>query len=113
MVRFIFLCMTVVALSLVTMGAQFLMDDMKDENASIMARNTPKAQGATVLESASTQEDAFSPEALNQIETTAGGFDAAADAGFGTGGFTNTAPKALGDDASTVMETKAITPAAN
>lgn len=96
MVRFIFLCMAVVALSFVSIGAQYLINDMKDEHAAILARNaqTP-LQEAPVL-SASIEEDSFSPESLNQIETAAGAFSQE-DAGFGES-FTNVAPKALADE---------------
>jgi hypothetical protein len=112
MVRFIFLCMAVVALSLVTIGAQFLMDDMKDEGASIMARNAEQPVDADVVENASVNEDTFSPESLNQIETTAGGFDSP-DVGFGQGGFTNQSPKALGDNTPVAAETQDEAPASN
>ncbi len=102
MVRFIFLCMAVVALSFLSIGAQFLMDDMKDEEAAIIARNNPPQAQDVVPENAIAQEDSFSPDSLNQIETAAGGFSQE-DTGFGER-FTDIAPKALADDAPQTLE---------
>lgn len=97
MIRFIFLCMAVVALSIVAIGAQYMMGDMKSAETSVMARNAAPEDVAT--DSVAAMDETFSPESLNQIETSAGAMvDDGADAGFGAG-FTNTAPKALGDDA--------------
>ena len=102
MVRFIFLCMGVVALSFVAIGAQHMMQDMQGAQDSVMARNIEvpdiTAQPEDTIESAAAQADGFSPEDLNQIETSAGAMaDTQEDAGFGAA-FTNTAPKALADD---------------
>jgi hypothetical protein len=102
MVRFIFLCMGVVALSFVAIGAQYMMQDMEGAQSSVMARNAETQDAAQTqggIESAAIQEDGFSPESLNQIETSAGAITTTAqdDGGFGAA-FTNTAPKALGDD---------------
>ena len=97
MIRFIFLCMAVVALSFFSIGAQFLMNDMKDEEAAIIARNNVPEEQDVGLENVAEQEDSFSPESLNQIETAAGSFSQE-DTGFGER-FTNIAPKALADDA--------------
>ncbi len=89
--------MAVVALSFVAIGAQYVMGDMEEAASAITARND--AVNETTTESVAAMDDTFTPESLNQIETSAGAMaDDEPDMGFG-GAFTNTAPKALGDDA--------------
>ncbi len=94
MLRFIFVCMGVVALSLVAIGAQYMTDGISGEADNVLARNAeqaPEVQAVAV-------EDAVSPEDLNAIETTAGTPTFDPNDTF-TGGFTNVAPKGLEDDA--------------
>lgn len=92
MVRFIFVCMGVVALSILTIAAQFMMDGIESAQEQVAARNAEAPEVEVVaVESEPSAED------LNAIETAAGA-DAAADApGNQTFGdtFTADAPKAL------------------
>lgn len=93
MLRFIFVCMGVVALSLVAIGAQYMTDGISGEADNVIARNVeaqPEVQAVAA-------EDTVSPEDLNAIETTAGTPSFDPNDTF-TGGFTNEAPKALADD---------------
>ena len=94
MLRFIFVCMGVVALSLVAIGAQYMTDGISGEAGNVLARNAenPPAEIQAVA-----AEDSASPEELNAIETTAGAPSYDPNDTF-TGGFTNEAPKALADD---------------
>ena len=94
MLRFIFVCMGVVALSLVAIGAQYMTDGISGEAENVMARNAetqPEIQAVAV-------EDTVSPEDLNAIETTAGTPSFDPNDHF-SGGFTNEAPKGLEDNA--------------
>ena len=93
MLRFIFVCMGVVALSLVAIGAQYMIDGVSGEADSVMARN---AEPQDEIHAVASEE--VSPEALNAIETTAGTPSFDPNDNF-SGGFTNQAPKALADDA--------------
>lgn len=103
MVRFIFVCMTVVALSVLTMGGQFIMDGINNAQQEVAARNTPAVQAVETVAA----QDNFSAEALNDIETAAGAnFDP--NDNF-SGGFTNQAPKALADDDQTAPAPKNMT----
>lgn len=92
MVRFIFVCMGVVALSVLTLAAQFMMDGIEGAQEQVAARNDVMPQeDIAALESEPSAED------LNAIETAAGA-DAAIDApGNQTFGdaFTGDTPKAL------------------
>lgn len=102
MMRVIFFSMLVVAIAILTLAAQFMIDDIKAERATIMARNTtvPAAEKALTAapEEAASQPDGalaeISPQNLNAIETAAGA--TAQDGGFGAP-FTNTTPAALAD----------------
>ena len=67
MLRFIFVCMGVVALSLVAIGAQYMTDGISDEAADVVARNAEQEENAQTI----AVEDTVSPEDLNAIETTA------------------------------------------
>lgn len=93
MLRFIFVCMGVVALSLVAIGAQYMTDGISGEADNVIARNAQQAPEVQAVAA----EDSVSPEDLNAIETTAGtpSFDPNDTL---TGGFTNVAPKGLEDD---------------
>ena len=99
MVRFIFVCMGVVALSILTIAAQFMMDGINSAQQEVAARNEEAPEVEVVaVESEPSAED------LNAIETAAGA-DAAADApGNQTFGetFTADAPKALTESAPTI-----------
>lgn len=94
MLRFIFVCMGVVALSVVAIGTQFMTDGVSDAANDVMARNA-EAPADTVAVAA---EENFTAENLNAIETAAGATAFDPNDTF-TGGFTNEAPKALEDDA--------------
>lgn len=93
MLRFIFVCMGVVALSLIAISAQFLTDGVSDATDSVIARNTV----AVEQEQDVALDDTMIAEQLNQIETTAGAVSFDPNDNF-SGGFTNEAPKALEDD---------------
>src|SRR5262245_43508676 len=104
MLRFIFVCMGVVALSLVAIGAQYITNGISGEADNVMARNAvqaPEVQAVAV-------EDSISPEDLNAIETTAGTPSFDPNDTF-TGGFTNQAPKALADDAPAAAPVQTMT----
>jgi len=87
MVRFIFVCMAIVAVSVVAMGTGFF-EGISNETANIAARNVEEPVTQDIaMDAEPTAED------LNAIETTAGG-DIDPNAVL-KGGFTNEAPKAL------------------
>lgn len=105
MIRFIFVCMAVVAFSAVAMTTQFMTGGINDAREEVLARNAPEAVPAAedtddeisfeeIYANAKTPENTgeafFSPEELNTIETTAGGSEFSS-------GFTDVAPKALRD----------------
>lgn len=108
MLRFIYVCMFLVAGALLTIAAQFLMDGVGAAREGVLARNNPqtiessvaRGEGVTfedIYATAPAQPEAIisenmSAEELNMISTTAGSND-----NFGAG-FTNTAPKALADE---------------
>lgn len=93
MLRFIFVCMGVVALSLIAIGAQFMTDGLSEATDAVVARNTV----AVEQEQDVALDDTMMAEQLNQIETAAGAVSFDPNDTF-TGGFTNVAPKALEDD---------------
>lgn len=95
MLRFIFVCMGVVALSLVAIAAQYMTGGISDQADAIMARNQDSPQDNIHAVAAS---DEISAEDLDAIETTAGTPSYDPNDKF-SGGFTNEAPKALADDA--------------
>lgn len=92
MLRFIFVCMGVVALSLIAIAGQFVMDGVSDATDTVIARN------AVIVEQEQdiAMDDASIAEQLNAIETTAGAVAFDPNDTF-SGGFTNEAPKALQD----------------
>jgi hypothetical protein len=110
MLRFIFVCMGVVALSLVAIGAQYITDGISNEADNVIARNAEQAPEVQAVAA----EDSISPEDLNAIETTAGTPSFDPNDTF-TGGFTNEAPKGLEDDvpAATPVQTMATEEQAN
>lgn len=98
MVRFIFVCMAVVALSVITMAGQYMMDGIKGAEQSVAARNTQTQDAVAAIQPAAAPADqtanATSPEELNNIATTAG--SETGNGNFGAS-FTNTAPAALSE----------------
>lgn len=110
MIRFIFVCMAVVAFSAIAMTTQFMTDGIGDAREEVLARNAvpsvePAAAPATdevsfeeIYANAkppeATGEAFFSPEELNNIETTAGGDEF-------SGAFSDQAPKALREPVAT------------
>lgn len=99
MIKFIYACMAVVALSFLSIGGQYVYDGIKDAQQEIAARNLESplnddvaAREASQPAVAQIDNDAA---ALNSIETAAGATDQP-DAGFGKP-FTDTAPAALAD----------------
>ncbi len=93
MVRFIFVCMGVVALSLLSLAGQFMLDGIEDAQNRVAARNdaAPEADVVAV-------ESDINPEELNDIETAAGAVsdDAPGNQTFGDA-FPSEAPAALQD----------------
>ncbi len=98
MIKFIYVCMGVVALSALSVAGQFLFTGIDGAQQDIAARNAEEMPienpVATEVAVQQTEEETFSPEVLNAIETAAG---ASNDDGFGNG-FTDKAPVALADD---------------
>lgn len=96
MLRFIYICMGVVALSILSIALQPVMNGVEAARDQIAARN----KGATETESAiavmDTETEELSPESLNAIETAAGADTEMPDTGFGES-FTHQAPKGLED----------------
>ncbi|PZQ49106.1 MAG: hypothetical protein DI551_00195 [Micavibrio aeruginosavorus] len=88
MLRFIYICMIVVAVSVIATGAQYMMKGVDDAAQNVAARNAADADETI----AAVPED-MSAEALNDIETAAGDMDDKDDS-F-KGGFTGEAPQAL------------------
>lgn len=116
MVRFIFVCMALVALTLVSIPVRSVYDGLQDQRTAALETPTAEQLAQTTPE---TTEDIFaafdvpeepSADDLNAIATAAGGFEGAIeeDAGFGTG-FSDTAPAALAD----TPETQPATDTAN
>lgn len=108
MVRFIFVCMGIVALSVLTLGAQYMMDGIQGAQQQVADRN----DGETVV----AVEETISAEDLNAIDTAAGA-DTDADANapgnqtFGDA-FTAEAPTALkNNEAPAPLDATAMEPA--
>ena len=99
MVRFIFVCMGVVALSILTLAAQFMLDGIESAKQQVAERNEEaSATEVVAVESEPSAED------LNAIETAAGvdpAIDAPGNQTFGDS-FTADAPKALMEPAPTL-----------
>lgn len=98
MLRFIFICMAVVAVAILTTTAQFMINGIEKSKQVVTARNMAQppaaapVQEASVEPSATTLDEPMSADALNAIDTAAGGDDFKA-------GFSDVAPKGLEDDA--------------
>ena len=104
MVRFIFVCMALVALTLVSIPVRSVYDGLQDQRTAALETQTPEQLAEATPE---TTDDIFaafdvpeepSADDLNAIATAAGGFEGTIeeDAGFGAG-FSDTAPAALAD----------------
>ncbi|MFA5593016.1 MAG: hypothetical protein WC989_06860 [Micavibrio sp.] len=97
MLKFIFMCMGIVALSLLSISMQSVTGGLTETQQMISQRNMPEEPVqaiAAASEPAPWEVDDgefFSPDRLNMIETAAGGED-----DFGPA-FTETAPKGLED----------------
>lgn len=106
MIRFIFVCMGLVAFSILTISGQYMMNGIQEARRDVAARNEVNAvapeQTATsgptfqeiyaMMPKPQTAEmDMTDPAALNAIEATAGGDEF-------SNRFTGVAPAALADD---------------
>lgn len=97
MVRFIFFCMAVMALSLAAIPLTTMVDGISGQRADILAVTQPAAGEATEDNYAEFSSEP-SADDLNAIESAAGGIAGSIeDAGSLSGGFGGTAPKALDD----------------
>lgn len=110
MVRFIFFCMAVMALSLAAIPFTTMVDGIDDQRADLLASAQPAAGDA--------QDDVFatiaeepSADSLNAIESAAGANNTESTETL-SGGFGDTAPKAL-EDAPAPSVDAAPTPQAN
>lgn len=93
MMRFIYVCMAIVAVSLLSIAAQPVIDGITDARQTIAARDVaPQTQAENVA----VIDEAMTPEELNALETAAGSNDGAVDQGFGES-FTGTPPAALAE----------------
>ena len=89
MVRFIFLCMVLVGLSLTVLPAMKIYNGISSQRDAVMAEATPPLSSKEQV-AVDTAAD------LNNIEAAAGGIEGAMeDREDLTGGFRNTAPTAL------------------
>jgi hypothetical protein len=96
MIRFIYVCMIVVAVSVVSIAGQFVMGDIQEAQQALAERNSEGPLNEAVA-AAQPSED-MSAEALNQIDTAAGDVtvDGAENNTFGVP-FTGQTPAALAD----------------
>lgn len=96
MVRFIFVCMGVTALSLLSLAANDMLTGISEQRDLIVQRDLeasmPQAEMAAIP--ADVGIESATAESLNDIETASGAIEA--DTGFGSG-FTGVAPKGLED----------------
>ena len=104
MVRFIFVCMGVVALSLLSLAGQFMLDDINEAQSQIAARNNAAPETDVVA-----VETAVNPEDLNDIETAAGSSsnDEPGNQTFGNA-FSSDTPAALKEEEAPPLETSPI-----
>jgi hypothetical protein len=115
MIRFIFVCMAVVAFSFMTLAGQSVIDGINDARENLLARNAVSSpQVETLANDEITFEEIYanapvqdltSPEALNEISTAAGGNEFSQ-------GFTDVAPAALRDQSQNVVPVEASPTAA-
>jgi len=114
MFRFVFFCMILVALAILSLSAQFMVDDISQERDALLARN--QQQPAQTTQQASQDSPSFdeiyagadaletqtqnTAQGLNQIDPAAGAVDQIPPqpsvTGFGPA-FTGKAPSALTD----------------
>lgn len=96
MVRFIFVCMAIVALSGISILAQGITGDISNVRTQVADRNQPAEDTvvAFIAEEQEPAEEFFSPDQLNEIETAAGWDDSNDNFGMA---FTDEAPKALAE----------------
>lgn len=106
MVRFIFICMIIVAVSVLSIAAQPLIDGIGEARQTLAERN---GDGPLNEDVAAREQEEVSPEALNDIETAAGATVDTGNADFGAP-FTGTASPALEDGSKNI--TPAIAPEA-
>ncbi len=123
MIRFIFVCMTLVALSILTLAGQYMMHGIEEARMTVAARNadTVKAVDQATAPTGPSFEEIYAmmpaptpaapstnPEDLNAIEAAAGEDTFSAP-------FTGIAPKALADDVpeAAVAETPALENSSN
>lgn len=98
MVRFIFVCMAITAVSLLSIAAQPLIDGIAQTRQELAQRNIEDSvlpPPADLLNDATT-ETAMTAEELNDIDTAAGDFSGEDNGNFGAA-FTNAAPAALAE----------------
>jgi hypothetical protein len=101
MVRFIFVCMGVVALSLLSIAGQFVMNGISGAKQQIAARNEAAEIQVVAVQAA----DEPSAEELNAITTAAGaGAEEPGNQTFGDV-LSNDAPKALKENVAPIVET--------
>ena len=109
--KFIYICMAVVALSFFSIALQPMFKGIEEQRDAIAARNEAAPETATDVAVAAPETESVTPEDLNAIETAAGGDGPAQpDVGFGAN-FTNVAPKGLEDSAPAIPGTAQDTPA--
>lgn len=93
MVRFIFICMIIVAVSVLSIAAQPLINGIGEAQQTLAERNS---DGPLNEDVAAREQEELSPESLNDIETAAGATVDTGNADFGAP-FTGTASSALED----------------
>ncbi len=96
MVRFIFFCMAVMALSLAAIPLINIADGIADQRAETLAAATQAVAPETTDAFAELPQEP-SADTLNAIESAAGAGAPAQDTSTLSGGFGNTAPSALED----------------
>jgi hypothetical protein len=108
MIKFIYICMAVVAFSFLSIALQPMFKGIEDQRDAIAARNETAPAAAIGVADAAAEGEFLTPEALNAIETTAGGDIGVnqPDTGFSPG-FTNTTPKGLEDSVQSQQQSPA------
>lgn len=101
MVRFIFVCMIIVAVSVLSIAAQPLINGIGEAQQTLAERNSAGPLNEDV---AAREQEELSPEALNDIETTAGASSDTGNEDFGAP-FTGTTSPALQDGKAENAET--------
>ncbi len=116
MIRFIYVCMGVVALSALSIAGQYMFSGLDDSYQSVLDRNSDGSASIAAAPQDETPDAAvqqaeaeISPEDLNAIESAAGGLDDANKPDEFGARFTGQTPAALGDTPDT---TNSVQPAA-